>query len=753
MEKVCPRDPSQRPGAEIQWTNIAKITKRPSFFRGTIKLENYSQPVSYLRSWQHKESRRSDLCKLAQCVMLQAAGGYLLLPMDYFLYTIIPEDIGLANPDIIVSVNKLFEKHKIPKEWPLELPLIEKILSDSFRASQLVASSQKSRIIPSLATIAVLHFAKVGWSPKTSSFSVKTDTLKKMIRQKIQFSSDDMIQLAIALQDCLLHMEYQKAENKANKIRQKKFDLQKFIIDATYNASSRQKSIIQTIYKLNKSKDSRLLVYMLTFIAGLPENTWGNYKFDESKASVDLHLLFQNLFPVGKPLPTTPDYALDKHVGKRGGYEKFQNEGIYVPPEKSWQAQLNKSLSDQSFTMRFDYEKIHGENSSKTKKVMVQIFQGKAKMTKPKGTSKAPVMESDDDDDDDGRTSPFEKEEKVTKPTKEQVSKKRKRFHKKYVLDSDSDSENEPVIPLPPPISRKQEKRYVSGTDTDTSPVVLPPPSRTMKLLQPPKKKPKVEKKEKKAKVDKKPKKDKKEQKVQPMMQPVLDAPVGQTVTARFKKYVYIYPDVVKKGPYVTSKDLQQVKYIMQSTKLVDMINHEQGIPSTVIKPTKEQKEDGSIFLNWKNIGKYENVKTENRTTKLAENVNVVARGSLVYRASDVELKELSPALLQECLDHLYARAVVGVGDSGLWNILIENYARKNKQITGKAVGIDLEEKRSFKKTPETKVDFLFSKVHKREFWNPHMKQVKQISVEWAQAHLEPDMVERVKLFKSLPVQ
>jgi hypothetical protein len=233
-------------------------------------------------------------------------------------------------------------------------------------------------------------------------------------------------------------------------------------------------------------------------------------------------------------------------------------------------------------------------------------------------------------------------------------------------------------------------------------------------------------------------------------MQPVMDVPVGQTVTARFKKYVYIFPDVVKKGPYFTEKDRKQVDYLMSSTRYIAQINAAQGIASTVIQPHIENHLDGSFFVYWKNIGKYQDIKTENRTTKLAENVNVVKRGSLIYRASDVDVKTLSPQLLKECMNHLYARAVVGVGDSGLWNILIENYEKHGKQVSGKAIGIDLEEKRSFKKLPSSKVEFLFSKVYKKDFWKPHMKDVQEISISWAKEHLPEDMVKRVKLFREL---
>jgi hypothetical protein len=664
----------------IQWESIADIKERPNYFRGMVKHENWSASISALRSWQHKESRRveKDTTLLEQCVMLQAYSGFILASFQYFLHTIVPEDIGLANPCIIMPMSTClarWERYFLPKTteekkkvWPIPKKILQEALSDLLQTCKIVGYSPKNRFVPSFITIALMHHVKNGWSYKENTWSSRLKHFQRSVESFHPPPCQDSIDtkkiidehirpIAIAMENCLLYIDWIKKSNKNKnelfmtpedtKLSKMHYELTSVI------RKPRQKytELLDTIVQLNKTKHTRLWYYMMLFIRIFPFSNTTPILLETFQPE-DLDQTFSRLFPSDKPLPKIPEYALDKHVGKSGGYKRFQTEGIYVPPEKIWMAELNQQLSDEAFQLRFDYEAKHGTNSSKTQKVIDQIM-----------------------------------------------------------------AENQ---------KRIQKRPHPEG-DIETV------------LLEPSKKKPKKTQKSEKTE---KPRSN------LPKMQPILDAPVGQPVTGRSKKYVYIYPEVVKKGPYL-KKDKKRVDFTLKATQLIDTINTQQGVETTVIFPFLEVQPDNSIFVCWKNIGKYDQIKTEQRTTKLAEDVKVVSRKSLVYRASDVEPTKLSDQLVQSCLNHLYARAIVAVGDSGLWNILIADYEEKNGKIHGKIVGIDLEEERSFKNLPTSKMQFLFSRPTNIDFWKSQLKHVKQLSMEWAKQNLDPPMIERVELFST----
>jgi len=680
--------------SKLQWQDIAEIQKAPSYFRGAVHFpqhDNWRTSISTLRSWQHKESRRStpeNMQKLQQCVMLQASKGYFLNALQYFVHTIVPEDIGMAQPDILVHLcttlskwEKILKKTPDKAPWPMSLPDVTLSLKTLLETCDTIARSRKNRFVPSLVTISVMHHVNHKWS-SDASWSTRLKTLKKQI--KLHISSEDVTDTAIlinnhirpillAMEDCLLYIEWMKEKNKKQPKKDVLLSLEKLekphamyneLDDALVRLDTKPaRPFLNSIWEMNRTKHSRLWFYLFVLACRLQID-----KPLESNQNVeDLDQIFTELFPVEQDLPQIPSYAMDKHTGQGGGYERFQSEGIYVPSEMIWQPELNQQLSDESFQLRFAYEEKHGLNASKTSKVIEKLIQ-----------------------------------ENLTRPDK------------------------------------NRKRTYLDDLDVFEA-----------LTRQPAKKKARVMKSEKKTPDKTEQKKLTKPKIMKPKMQPIFDVPVGQTVTGRAKKYVYIYPEVVKKGPYL-SKDQNQVDFMLRATKLIQQINERQGISSTVIEPFLE-KTDKDTFVCWKNIGHYNDIKTEKRTTKLAEDVTVVSRKTLIHRASDVKITDLSDQLWQDCLNHLYARAIVGVGDSGLWNILIQDLHKKQGRVEGQCIGIDLEEARSFKTQPVSKIHFLFSKVYNADFWKDKVKYVKQISVQEASQFLSKDMVQRVELFASLP--
>lgn len=130
----------------------------------------------------------------------------------------------------------------------------------------------------------------------------------------------------------------------------------------------------------------------------------------------------------------------------------------------------------------------------------------------------------------------------------------------------------------------------------------------------------------------------------------------------------------------------------------------------SVLEPSLVELPEGK-FLSWPNIGDPRKMIPSKQSTKLALAVDVVPRKTYVFRGSDIELAEMHPDLITECLDHLYARMIFNIGDSAFYNILIADYHREEASglATGHAVGVDMEEHR-YRMLFDTVESMLFSR-------------------------------------------
>jgi hypothetical protein len=676
--------------------HITALTTRPSYFRGQVVCGlSKSVPIGIFRSWQHKESRRADqdLTKLLQSVMWQAQNGYMLNALQYFVHTIFPEDIGLAASTLVIPLATCLTRwEKVFKEtkWPLDLITVQSVLSDLYKTCELIGHAPKNRFIPSLITISVMYHVRTNWSPFELSWSERICKLQHILIDSTKNNSINTKTidwpiwvktvarpLTIQLEDCLLYLDWMKhTKQQTRKYRQALLIMMwQQVATTPYGTINEQFFSIRAIDQLNTKKHCRLWYYLMFLMAVLPQDWFQTPKLNVSD-TIDLDRMFQTILSAP---PAIPDYALDKHTGGSGGYKKFQKEGIYVPPNKLWLPDLHQELSDESFALRFAYEKDHGPNSSKTAKIV----------------------------------------EKLTKQ------------------------------PLHPPTTPTTNNHIT--TAIATTPIIGEEKSAssltTTLLLGKRQRSDDTESKESKQPLPKKPK----TMKSTTMMQPALPVFVGQPITGRHKKYVYIYPEVVKKGPYMTHEQ-NAVKWIVEASETIKKINQAQGVSATVVTPTvvtPTVEQDGT-YLCWPNLGDYSKIKTEQRTTKLAEDVTVISRKSMIYRASDYGEAALSEPILIQCLNHLYARYICGVGDSGLWNILIHKDMKgSDNKISGEAIGIDLDEKRSFEKIPTSTLQCLFSKIYRADFWQPRVRHISQVSLEWAAQNLSPQMAERVRLFAS----
>jgi len=663
--------PSQ---SAFEWDDVLHRETRPSYFRGVVEHGDWKVPISHLRSWQHKESRRSQVYKLAQCVMLQASGGYVMEPLRYFVNTIFAEDIGVAQPALLDKLFACFFKwhthfKTLKPKWPMTPQNFHQLLQDLYNTCEVVADSPKSRFVPSWATLAVLSHvgnwsADEAWPPRLARFRVALTTCLSVPLNRTQITPDDerLEPLMIALEDCLLYLAYAKK----HKVKQPRpgfrAQLWGVILGARLplrdSVLDLKADTLASAQNLDKLIPGRLIIYFATLYRAMSLSHTGPCRDTEVTVGLDPDQLREQLFPAPGLLPLVPEYALDKHVGRGGGYQKFQTEGIRVPPEHHWCAEADTSLSDRSFRQRFLREAKHGSGSSKTAKVYALILKAAAA-----ASSLTDLVEE-----------------------KEHKGQKRK------------------SSPGPAPADPKSKTR-------------------------------------RKAPVS---------------MTPTLEAPVAQVVTGRHKKYVYVYPKVVKKGPYFWDQpgDVARVRRNMTVPSGFDTFHKAQGVPTTVLNPGGESTDDGkATYLFWDNVGDFADLTTERRSTKLAQDVKVVTRGSMVKRVSDVPIVQLSDRVIMGCLHHLYARYVLGIGDSGPWNVLIADCkVGADGKLDGRSVGVDLEELRNFKTLPQSKLQMLFSKpTRQAQQLVPYLSRIKQIDLVWAKKNLEPEMFVRARNFIQAP--
>ena len=111
-------------------------------------------------------------------------------------------------------------------------------------------------------------------------------------------------------------------------------------------------------------------------------------------------------------------------------------------------------------------------------------------------------------------------------------------------------------------------------------------------------------------------------------------------------------------------------------------------------------------------MGNWQDICTKRVTTKIETNVEVAHRGTMVSRVSEIEGNNgLTDEIKVACLQHLYLRFLLDIGDSGTHNILI----RKDGENGGRLIaGIDLEEKRKIAEKTRP-LDYLFNKLSRKQ--------------------------------------
>lgn len=162
----------------------------------------------------------------------------------------------------------------------------------------------------------------------------------------------------------------------------------------------------------------------------------------------------------------------------------------------------------------------------------------------------------------------------------------------------------------------------------------------------------------------------------------ILELPHGQKKCGQHKKVVYIADDYVYKGSYAR-KEKSFLNALFFQHALSQIEQESTILPIDILY----DEVANSFFLRCKNIGTpVDPSDIEIVTTKIETNVKIIRRGSTLFRVSEI-VDELDTLQKKKCLQHLYGRFLLNIGDSGLYNILLS----KNNII----YGIDLEEQRN----------------------------------------------------------
>lgn len=198
----------------------------------------------------------------------------------------------------------------------------------------------------------------------------------------------------------------------------------------------------------------------------------------------------------------------------------------------------------------------------------------------------------------------------------------------------------------------------------------------------------------------------------------------GQCRTSVHKKAVYISSDYVYKGPYSSNNpgDRKRFFYNLYFTRALITLEEHLKIPDeyrsivdwhSIVKITNTN----DYYLKQKALGELSSgdKNHEIMTTKIESNVKVLRRGSHINRLNELEkdksnFKDENKEILQGCLQHMYLRYLLNIGDSGTWNILV-----RRDDVKG-ICGIDFEEIRAEKeKTANDPLTMIMSKVSKQQ--------------------------------------
>ena len=176
----------------------------------------------------------------------------------------------------------------------------------------------------------------------------------------------------------------------------------------------------------------------------------------------------------------------------------------------------------------------------------------------------------------------------------------------------------------------------------------------------------------------------------------MLELPTAQKRTSRWKKFVFVGEEVIKKGPY--KMDEESLALARRNVAILSLLQDICQLPECLRTDLPILREEidktGGVYLIYKNVGRRPSEEdSEIASTKIDKDVRVLRRGTFVDRVSDCEkLSGPTEGVARASLQHLYFRYLMGVGDSGTHNILI----RRDVNASGREVaGIDLEERRN----------------------------------------------------------
>ena len=183
--------------------------------------------------------------------------------------------------------------------------------------------------------------------------------------------------------------------------------------------------------------------------------------------------------------------------------------------------------------------------------------------------------------------------------------------------------------------------------------------------------------------------------------------PHAQLKAGKHKRVVYVNDEVVIKGPYKISDDSFITNLIytevagLVEKKLFGEDSHYSILPWSVIL-----NYGGEYYLVAPNVGKPLNKDDiEIRSSTMEKDQKIIKRGAFINRILDVNANKLTKEQIKAILKHLYIRYILGIGDSGLHNILIREDTKKSGKLI---VGNDLEEKRGPIKDPTKHLNLLF---------------------------------------------
>ncbi|CAF0887041.1 unnamed protein product [Adineta ricciae] len=198
----------------------------------------------------------------------------------------------------------------------------------------------------------------------------------------------------------------------------------------------------------------------------------------------------------------------------------------------------------------------------------------------------------------------------------------------------------------------------------------------------------------------------------------------GQCRTSVRKKAVFISSDYIYKGPYSSCipGDRKRFFYNLYFTRALITLEEYLKIPDqfrsivdwySIVKITNTN----DYYLKQKALGQLSTEENDHEimTTKIESNVKVLRRGSHINRLNELEkeksnFQDENKQILQACLQHMYLRYLLNIGDSGTWNILV-----RRDEVKG-ICGIDFEEIRTEKeKISNDPLTMIMSKVSKQQ--------------------------------------